>query len=113
MNCIFCKIINNEIPAAIIFEDNEVMVIEDIKPQAPSHFLIIPKQHIATLNDTTTQDQALLGHMILTANNIARIKQLDDFGYRLIFNVNRGGGQDVYHIHLHLLGGRQMTWPPG
>lgn len=113
MDCIFCKIIQKEIPATIIFDDPELLVIQDIKPQAPSHFLIIPKQHIATINDTATQDQQLLGHLILTAKKIAAIKQLDDFGYRLVFNVNSGGGQDVYHIHLHLLGGRQMTWPPG
>lgn len=111
--CIFCKIIQKKIPATIIFDDSEVLVIQDIKPRAPSHLLIIPKQHIATINDTENQDQQLLGHMILTAKKIAQMQQLSDFGYRLVFNVNPGGGQDVYHIHLHLLGGRQMTWPPG
>ncbi len=111
--CIFCQIIQNKIPATIIFDNSELLVIKDIKPQAPSHFLILPKQHIKTINDIENHDQQLLGRMILTAKHIAQTKQLCDFGYRLVFNVNPGGGQDVYHIHLHLLGGRQMTWPPG
>ena len=112
-NCIFCKIIKKEIPAIILLDDPELIVIEDIKPQAPNHYLIIPKQHIPTINTTENTDQSLLGRLIITAKEIANIKQLSEFGYRLIFNVNPGGGQDVYHIHLHLLGGRQMTWPPG
>lgn len=113
MNCIFCKIIQKEIPATIILENNELIVIEDIKPQAPYHYLVIPKKHIATINQTEPSDEALLGRLVLTAKDIAATKQLDESGYRLVFNINRGGGQDVYHIHLHLLGGRQMTWPPG
>ena len=113
MDCIFCKIIQKQIPASVIYEDEELLVIEDIRPKAPSHCLILPKRHIATINDTESQDQQLLGQMILTAKDIAKQKELSEFGYRLVFNVNPGGGQDVYHIHLHLLGGRQMTWPPG
>ena len=113
MNCLFCKIIEKEIPATVIFEDSRVMVIEDIKPQAPTHYLILPKKHIPTIDNIEADDESLLGHLILVAKDIAQSKQLNDFGYRLVFNVNRGGGQDVFHIHLHLLGGRQMTWPPG
>ena len=112
-DCIFCKIIQKEIPATILFENNELIVIEDIKPQAPYHFLVIPKKHIETINQTASQDEALLGQLILKARDIAATKALSESGYRLVFNINRGGGQDVYHIHLHLLGGRQMTWPPG
>ena len=113
MDCIFCKIIQKKIPATITFEDPEVVVIKDIKPQAPFHFLILPKKHIPTINDAEDSDQPLLAHMIIIAKKIAAMNQLSDVGYRLVFNINQGGGQDVYHLHLHLLGGRQMTWPPG
>ena len=113
MDCIFCKIIHNEIPASVIHDDADVIVIKYIKPKAPSHLLILPKKHIATINDITEDDTSLLGHMVVTAKQIAKQQGFSDFGYRLVFNVNPGGGQDVYHIHLHLLGGRQMTWPPG
>ncbi|WED43168.1 histidine triad nucleotide-binding protein [Legionella cardiaca] len=113
MNCLFCKIASGEIKADIVFETQEIIVIRDIKPQAPIHLLLIPKKHIATINDADSQDEQLLGRMILTAKNMAKVEQLSEDGYRLVFNVNSGGGQEVYHIHLHLLGGRQMTWPPG
>lgn len=113
MACLFCKIIEKEIPADILSEDSEIIAFRDIKPQAPSHILIIPKQHIATINDTDSKDEQLLGRMVLTAKKLAHTEGLSDYGYRLLFNVNPGGGQEVYHIHLHLLGGRQMTWPPG
>jgi histidine triad (HIT) family protein len=112
MNCIFCKIALREIPANLVFEDPEVFVIQDLRPQAPTHMLIIPKQHIATINEADSKDEQLLGRMILTGKKMAKAENLSD-GYRLVFNVNSGGGQQVYHIHLHLLGGRQMTWPPG
>ncbi|KTD33121.1 HIT family hydrolase [Legionella nautarum] len=113
MSCLFCKIVSGEIPATVVFEDPEIMVIRDIKPQAPTHLLILPKQHIATINDTDSKDEQLLGHMILMGKKMAKAEKLSDDGYRLVFNVNSGGGQEVYHIHLHVLGGRQMTWPPG
>lgn len=113
MSCLFCKIAGKEIQSEVIFEDPELIVIRDIKPQAPTHLLVIPKQHIATINDTDSKDEQLLGRMILTAKKMAKAEQLSEEGYRLVFNVNRSGGQDVYHIHLHVLGGRQMTWPPG
>lgn len=113
MNCLFCKIAHGEIPATVVFEDNDIMAFRDIKPQAPTHILIIPKRHIATIDDTATEDEQLLGQMILRAKAIAKSEGLSEAGYRLVFNINSGGGQEVYHIHLHLLGGRQMTWPPG
>ncbi len=113
MNCIFCKIAAGEIPATVVFEDPEMIVIRDIKPQAPTHLLVLPKQHITTINEADSKDEQLLGRMILTGKKMAKIEKLSEDGYRLVFNVNRGGGQDVFHIHLHVLGGRQMTWPPG
>ena len=113
MNCLFCKIAQGELPATIIYEDNELMAFRDIKPLAPTHIQIIPKRHIATINDTEEQDEQLLGRMVLKAKYLAQTEGLSDVGYRLVFNINSGGGQEVYHIHLHLLGGRQMTWPPG
>lgn len=113
MNCLFCKLAKSEIAADILFEDDEMMAFRDIQPQAPTHILIIPKKHIATINDASEQDEILLGQMVLRAQKIAAQETLDDAGYRLVFNVNSAGGQQVYHIHLHLLGGRQMTWPPG
>ncbi len=113
MDCLFCKIAQGEIPATVIFEDKEIMAFRDIRPQAPTHILVIPKRHIATINDTQNSDCSLLGSMILCAKKLAQQEELSEQGYRLVFNVNSGGGQEVYHIHLHLLGGRQMTWPPG
>lgn len=113
MNCLFCKIACGEIPAKVVFEDLKLIVIRDLKPQAPTHLLILPKQHIATINDTDSKDESLLGKMILTAKKMAQAEKLSEDGYRLVFNVNSGGGQEVYHIHLHVLGGRQMNWPPG
>lgn len=113
MDCLFCKIAQGTIPATVIFEDNDIIAFHDIKPQAPTHLLVIPKRHIATINDTHIDDSQLLGSMILCAKNLAKNEGLSEQGYRLVFNVNSGGGQEVYHIHLHVLGGRQMTWPPG
>ena len=113
MDCLFCKIAAGEIPSTILSEDSEIIAFQDIRPQAPTHSLIIPRQHIATINDVDSKDEQLLGRMVLTAKKLAKSLQLSDSGYRLVFNVNSGGGQEVYHIHLHLLGGRQMTWPPG
>ena len=113
MNCLFCKIAAGELSATILHEDNEIMAFRDINPQASTHLLIIPKKHIATINDADSPDERLLGRMVLTAKELAKTEGLSEAGYRLIFNVNSGGGQVVYHIHLHLMGGRQMMWPPG
>lgn len=113
MNCLFCKIAQKEIPAAVVFEDTEIMAFRDLNPQAPTHLLVIPKVHIATINDTDTKDEQLLGKMVLAAKRLAALEGFSETGYRLIFNVNSDGGQTVHHIHLHILGGRKMTWPPG
>lgn len=113
MNCLFCKIATGEIPAVIVFEDDELLAFRDVNPQAPVHVLIIPKRHIATINDTQVDDEKLLGRMVETAKNIAQTEGFNDSGYRLVFNVNGDGGQTVHHIHLHILAGRQMAWPPG
>ncbi|MGI1671611.1 MAG: histidine triad nucleotide-binding protein [Neptuniibacter sp.] len=112
MDCLFCKIINKEIPADIIYEDEHVIAFNDISPQAPTHALIIPRKHIATLNDVQAEDEALVGHMVKTAATIAEQLGFDENGYRTVFNCNPHGGQTVYHIHLHLLGGKPMGWPP-
>ncbi len=110
-DCLFCKMANGEIKPDIVHEDDKVLAFRDINPQAPVHILIIPKQHIATLNDL--DDPMLAGQLLLTARDLAKQEGLNEEGYRTVFNCNQQGGQEVYHIHLHLLGGRQMTWPPG
>jgi histidine triad (HIT) family protein len=112
MDCLFCKIIAQDIPAQIIYEDEHVIAFNDINPQAPLHFLVIPKKHISTLNDITEEDRELLGHMILTAGKIALNQGAAEDGYRTVFNCNSHGGQTVYHIHLHVLAGKAMGWPP-
>ncbi|MEA5535124.1 histidine triad nucleotide-binding protein [Crocosphaera sp. XPORK-15E] len=109
---IFSKIIRREIPANIIYEDDLALAFTDINPQAPIHILVIPKQPISKLEDTTETDQALLGHLLLTVNKIAKKVGLEK-GYRVVINNGEDGGQTVYHLHLHILGGRFMTWPPG
>ena len=113
MDCLFCNIINGNLPTNSVFETNELLAFYDIRPQAPKHLLIIPKKHITTINDANDEDQGLLGKMILCAKKLAEKEQLSESGYRLVFNVNSQGGQEIYHLHLHLLGGRQMSWPPG
>ena len=112
-NCIFCKIVAKEIPATIIYEDDLVIAFDDLNPQAPIHKLIIPKTHIATINDLKEDEKLLIGHMLYAAKELAHELNIADNGYRTLFNCNRAGGQEVYHIHLHLLGGRNMQWPPG
>lgn len=109
MDCLFCKINENEIPADRVFEDDKVLAFRDIHPQAPVHILIVPRKHISTINEIPEDDKALIGHMILTASNLAADEGIDKSGYRLIMNCNQEGGQTVFHIHLHLLGGRQLT----
>ncbi|MEE4301824.1 MAG: histidine triad nucleotide-binding protein [Pseudomonadales bacterium] len=109
MDTIFGKIIRGELPADVVHEDEHVLAFRDVNPQAPTHLLIIPKQkEIPTLNDAGPEDQALLGHMMLTAAKLAKAEGIDEKGYRLIMNCNAEGGQTVYHLHLHLVGGRQM-----
>lgn len=113
MGCLFCKIVNKEIPATVLFENEELVVFKDIKPQAPFHGLVIPKKHIETINEVAEEDINLLGKMIYKAKEIAQEEALAEDGYRLVFNINKNAGQEVFHIHLHLLGGRQLSWPPG
>jgi histidine triad (HIT) family protein len=112
-NCVFCKIANKKLPAQILFENKRVIAFRDIRPQAPTHVLIIPQRHISTVNDLSTSDALLVGELFLVAQKIARAEQIDQSGYRLVMNCNRDSGQEVYHIHLHLMGGRPMSWPPG
>ena len=111
--CLFCKIIAGTIPASVVHQDEDVVVINDINPQAPTHVLIIPRRHIATLNDLAADDDRLIGAMFRTAADIAKQRGFAERGYRTVFNCNSEAGQSVFHIHLHLLGGRRMTWPPG
>lgn len=112
-DCLFCKMMNGEIPNTPIYTDAEVFAIKDIDPKAPQHFLVIPKRHIDTLNALTPNDEKLIGHMHWVASQLAKTHHFDASGYRVLFNCNQDGGQAVYHIHLHVLGGRQMAWPPG
>ncbi len=109
---IFSKIIRREVPADIVYEDDQVVAFRDVHPQAPVHILVIPKKIIPSLADAETVDQALLGHLLLIANKIAVQESLND-GYRVVINTGRNGGQTVHHIHLHILGGRGLKWPPG
>jgi len=113
MDCLFCKLVARDIPADIVFEDDDVIAFRDIAPQAPTHILIIPKRHISTLNDLTEEDCALVGRLQFTAQKIAKEIGIADDGYRVVMNCNEDGGQTVYHIHMHLLGGRALAWPPG
>ncbi len=111
--CLFCKIARKEIPSRIAYEDRQVVAFEDIHPQAPIHTLIISKAHVPTFNDVGTDEEALLGHMMMVATRVAKDKGLHEKGYRLVANCLESAGQSVFHIHLHLLGGRAFAWPPG
>lgn len=112
-DCLFCKIAARQIPSKVVYEDERLIVIEDINPQAPLHCLVIPKQHVATLNDLTGSTDSLVGEMTRRAAAIARERGYADRGFRTVFNCNRGAGQTVFHLHLHLLAGRPLAWPPG
>ena len=113
MTCLFCKIVAGDIPAKRVYEDANIIAFNDIATQAPHHILIIPRAHISTINDLTAENNTLIGDMMLVAKKIATGLNIADAGYRVIMNCNKMGGQAVYHIHFHLLGGRQMEWPPG
>ena len=110
-DCLFCKMVAGEINPAVVYENDHVLAFRDIKPQAPTHVLIIPKQHYATLDDLN--DQGLAGELLLAAQRVARQEGIADSGYRTVINCRGDGGQEVGHLHLHLLGGRGMKWPPG
>jgi histidine triad (HIT) family protein len=112
-DCLFCKIINREIAGAIVYEDDRVLAFNDINPQAPTHVLIVPKRHIESLNDLHDADDQIVGELVRRAAAIANERGIANGGYRTVFNTNRDAGQSVWHIHLHLLGGRPLKWPPG
>ena len=112
-DCLFCKIIAGQIPASIVHSSERIVAFKDINPQAPTHVLVLPRRHIATLNDLTEEDDALVGELVRTAGAIAKKNGHADAGYRTVFNCSADAGQTVFHIHLHLLGGRKMAWPPG
>jgi len=109
--CLFCKMVAGEITPDVVYEDETILAFRDINPQAPTHILIIPKSHVETLNELN--DSVLAGQLLQTAIKLAKQEGLADDGYRTVFNCNKQGGQEVYHLHMHLLGGRQMIWPPG
>jgi histidine triad (HIT) family protein len=111
-DCLFCKIAEKKIPSKVVYEDEDVFAFEDIGPQAPTHILIIPRKHFASLNEAGSEDAAVIGKMHLVAAELARKLNLTD-GYRTVMNSGRGAGQTVWHLHLHLLGGREFGWPPG
>ncbi len=113
MSSIFTKIINKEIPAAIVYEDNECIAFRDIDPKAPVHILLVPKKEILSLAEVSAEDKALLGHLLMKASEVAKAEGISESGYRVVVNTNKEGGQEVPHVHLHILGGRQMTWSPG
>jgi histidine triad (HIT) family protein len=110
-DCLFCRIVRREIPATVVHEDEHCVAFRDIGPKAPTHILVIPRQHVSTLDDVT--DPLLIGRLMMAAAEIARTEKLVEAGYRTVINTNAGGGQTVFHLHVHVLGGRRMTWPPG
>ncbi len=111
--CIFCKIVSKDIPATVIYEDERMIAFDDINPQAPVHVLLIPKEHFPSLEEIPDEKKDILSHLLIKARGIAQEKEIAESGYRIVLNTGRDSGQDVLHIHFHLLGGRQMTWPPG
>jgi len=111
--CIFCRIVRKELPAAVLFENERLLAFEDIRPRAPVHALIIPKAHFASLNDAPEGSENLLGEILTAARTVARMKGVDGSGYRVVLNTGPHSGQEVFHIHFHVLGGRPMSWPPG
>ena len=112
-DCLFCKILDGEIPCDKVYENEHVIAFRDVNPQAPTHVLVIPRKHISTVNDLTEDDKNIVGEMMLAAQQVAKQDGIEDVGYRLIMNCNEGAGQTVFHIHLHVLGGRALNWPPG
>ena len=112
-DCLFCRIINREIPASIVYEDDRLLAFDDVNRQAPTHVLIVPKRHITSLNELTPDEDQMVGEIVRRAAAIAKDRGISTGGFRTVFNTNRDGGQTVFHIHLHLIGGRSMHWPPG
>ncbi|MCZ6624372.1 MAG: histidine triad nucleotide-binding protein [Deltaproteobacteria bacterium] len=112
-DCLFCGIVNGDVKGEVVYQDSSVVAFKDINPKAPVHLLIVPRKHIATLLDVEQEDKGLLGDILFAANKLARDHGISQDGFRVVFNCGEGAGQSVFHIHLHLLGGRAMTWPPG
>ena len=112
-DCLFCKILDGDIPCDRVYENDQVIAFRDVNPQAPTHILVIPREHISTVNDLTAEDKSIVAEMMLAAQAIAKQEGIEESGYRLVMNCNEGAGQMVFHIHLHILGGRRMNWPPG
>ena len=112
-DCLFCKIVARTIPATLVYEDDLVVAFDDINPQAPTHTLVIPRKHVDSIAELHDSDVGLLGHLMLAGNKIAKLKKIADAGYRFVINTGTHGGQTVFHLHLHVLGGRHMAWPPG
>ncbi|MEK6282361.1 MAG: histidine triad nucleotide-binding protein [Acidobacteriota bacterium] len=112
-NCLFCRIISGEIPGDFLHQDDRAVVIRDINPQAPTHVLVIPREHLESLDDASQKDEALLGHLLRVGARVANDQGLGDSGYRTVINTGAGAGQSVFHLHVHVLGGRPLTWPPG
>ena len=113
MDCLFCKLIDKQIPSTVVYEDEHIYAFRDINPQAPTHILVIPKKHVPTTNDLGEEDAELIGKLVLKARDLAREEGIAEKGYRLVMNCNEWAGQTVFHVHLHLLSGRAMGWPPG
>ena len=111
--CLFCKIASKQIPSKMVFEDDDLFAFHDINPGAPTHILVIPKEHISSMNDVTPDHQALMGKLLLAGPRVAAIAGIDKSGFRLVINTGADAGQSVHHVHLHVLGGRAMAWPPG
>ena len=112
-DCLFCKMVSGEIQPDTVYEDDNVLAFRDLNPQAPTHVLVIPKRHISTINDLNSDDAELVGQIYLAAKQVAEIDGIAEDGFRTVMNCNAGAGQTVFHIHLHVLGGRGMQWPPG
>ena len=112
-DCLFCRIINKEIPSKVVLEDSNILEFEDVSPQAPVHILIVPKEHIEKVSDLSERHFGIVGRLVLAAKDIANKKGIQESGYRIVMNCNRDAGQAVFHLHLHLLGGRKFSWPPG
>jgi len=112
-DCLFCRMVAGEIKPDTVYEDDEILAFRDINPQAPLHVLVIPRRHIATTNDLDAEDAGLVGRLVMAARRIAATEGVDEAGYRLVINCNAGAGQSVFHVHVHLLGGRRLGWPPG
>jgi histidine triad (HIT) family protein len=112
-NCLFCRIAEGEIPAEVVYQDEQAVAFRDINPQAPTHFLVIPREHIESLDEASQRDEAPLGHLLRVAARLANSEGLSESGYRTVINTGAGAGQSVFHLHLHVLGGRTLNWPPG